>query len=255
MPQHCRPLDLAKRRVVAVETLLCGLEADAFGYGIETTAGGHRHELDLTRLLQMMQDAERQRDRARRDQQAVVAQDHRWIRTQIAHQPRAFVEIEGEPLVIVIAEPLIEQLRVLRQRQQSFLQHRDGDAGGRMGVDHAARIVAPAMHRAVNDEPRLVYARIAAIDHVSIEVDPHQIRGRHLIERHAEGVEQEMLLRPRHARGDVGEYQIGPAEQRHQAIAGGELHPRLPFLRGKWRGGLRSGLGFGGHTGNHSIGS
>jgi hypothetical protein len=50
-----------------------------------------------------------------------------------------------------------------------------------------------------------------------------------IIVDHAEAVDQEMVVRSRHARGDAGVDQIRPAKQIDKAIAGGKIDPRLPF--------------------------
>jgi hypothetical protein len=69
-----------------------------------------------------------------------------------------------------------------------------------------------------------------SIDLVAVDVDLHQRRGGDLLEQQAVRVDQKMMLRPRHAGGDVGEDHVVPAMHRDQAIGGGEVFAHRPFL-------------------------
>src|SRR5256885_1387845 len=53
---------------------------------------------------------------------------------------------------------------------------------------------------------------------------------RDLVEQHAVGVDQELVGLARHARRDVGEDQVVPAEVGDQPVGGGQLDAGLPFL-------------------------
>src|SRR6202035_2128185 len=50
-----------------------------------------------------------------------------------------------------------------------------------------------------------------------------------LVEQKAVRVDQEMVVRPRHARRDASVNQVGPSEQVDEAVARGEVKPGLPF--------------------------
>jgi hypothetical protein len=67
-------------------------------------------------------------------------------------------------------------------------------------------------------------------DDAAVDVDLDQARGRDLLEQHPVGIDEEMVLRARDARGDVREHQVVPAEHRDQAVRGREVHALLPFL-------------------------
>ncbi len=66
---------------------------------------------------------------------------------------------------------------------------------------------------------------------MAVHVDLDQAGGGHLLEHQLIGIEQEMMLRPRHARGEVGEDQIVPAIISDQPVGGGEIDADLPLLR------------------------
>src|SRR5262249_57979721 len=73
----------------------------------------HRQHLRLARELKIEQVAERERDALSDRQQAVVAQDHHGVVAEVLDQPRPLVDVDREPLVVVIAHAPVEQLRVL----------------------------------------------------------------------------------------------------------------------------------------------
>ena len=51
-----------------------------------------------------------------------------------------------------------------------------------------------------------------------------------LLEHQPVGIDQELLRRARYACADVGEDQVVPAEQRDQAVGGGQVDTLAPFL-------------------------
>src|SRR5438045_4377205 len=57
-------------------------------------------------------------------------------------------------------------------------------------------------------------------DALPILVDLDQAGGGDLVEEHAVGVDQEMILRSRHARRDVRVHEVFPAEVRDEPVAG-----------------------------------
>ncbi|MNN59054.1 hypothetical protein D3C81_1741420 [compost metagenome] len=122
-----------------------------------------------------------------------------------------------------------EEHRRLEQWQQAFFQRRDGHAVDAVQVQHAVGVVAHLVHRAVDGEAGLVglVARLAQL--VAVEVDLQQAGGGDLVECQAERVDQELVVAPRHAHGDVVGDQVAPAEQLDQSIGGGQVDTRLPF--------------------------
>jgi hypothetical protein len=68
------------------------------------------------------------------------------------------------------------------------------------------------------------------VELLASQIDADQARGRDLLEHQAVGVDQELVLGARHARGDVGEDEIVPAEQGHQPIGSGQVDAGAPFI-------------------------
>ena len=60
-------------------------------------------------------------------------------------------------------------------------------------------------------------------DHVAIAVDLHQVGGAHLVEHHAVLVDEEVVLRARHARADMRVDEVGHPEVRDQPVERGEV--------------------------------
>src|ERR1019366_10496439 len=97
------------------------------------------------------------------------------------------------------------------------------DAGG---------VLPGRVDRAVDDEAgrvRLVSAAVA--DDVPVQVDLDEAGRGDLVEPQAEGVDQEVVLRPGNPRGDVGVHEVVPAEQRAQLVGGGEVAPHRDLGR------------------------
>src|SRR5712691_10894532 len=98
-----------------------------------------------------------------------------------------------------------------------------------MGVENTGDVVACGMHRAVNDEPRLIDRVLAALDKIAVEVDFDQARGSDFAEMQPVRIDEEMVIPSWNARRDMGEDEIVHAEMRDQPIAGGELDSDLLF--------------------------
>ena len=101
-----------------------------------------------------------------------------------------------------------------------------------MQVHDAQRVLARGVHGGVDGEARGIDEVGRVHDDLAVEVDFHERRGRHLLEEHAVGIDQEVVLGPGHAHGDVGEDGVVPPVQRHQAVERRQLHPRLPLAFG-----------------------
>jgi hypothetical protein len=98
-----------------------------------------------------------------------------------------------------------------------------------MQMKHAAGILAHLVDRRMDGKARRVDAVGALRELVAVEVDFHQAGSGDFVEHQAVGIDQEVMLRPRHTGGDMGVDQIVPAIMRDQAIAGGEVDPLAPF--------------------------
>ncbi len=70
------------------------------------------------------------------------------------------------------------------------------------------------------------------IDNRAVDIDLDQVGRRDFIEQQAEGVDQKVLVRPRHPSREMRVDVIGPALERRQTIRRRQLDPDFPFL---WR--------------------
>ena len=96
-------------------------------------------------------------------------------------------------------------------------------------MKHTAGILADFVDRGVDGEAGRVDAVLALGKLVAVEVDLDQARCGDLIEHQAVGVDQEMMLRPRQACGDMRIDQIVPAIIGDQTVARRKIDPLVPF--------------------------
>ncbi len=158
----------------------------------------------------------------------MIAQHHHELVAEIGDQALALIEIERDAFIIVIGEAVGELHRPLIERQQSILLRGDRNAGHRVGVEHADRVGTCRMNGAVNGEAGRIDAETDRIvDHLSVEIDSHEIRRRHLFKPQAVGVDQETMLRARQPGRDVGVDAVIKAEPVDQAVGGGEIDADL----------------------------
>src|ERR1051326_4574357 len=87
------------------------------------------------------------------------------------------------------------------------------------------------MDRAMNVEASRVYVIIRFHHDATVEIDLHHARRRNLFEHHAVRIDQEVMLRPGHARRDVCEDEIIPAVNGDETIGRREIHTDLPVFR------------------------
>ena len=78
--------------------------------------------------------------------------------------------------------------------------------------------------------PRRVHSVFARHHDVAVEIDFDQVRRTDFVEHEAVRVDQKMVLRPRHARRQMGEDHVGPAVVINQPISGGKVHTHLPLF-------------------------
>ncbi len=162
-------------------------------------------------------------------ERAVIAEHHQRLAAEVGHQPLALVEVQGDALVVVIGQVRRHDQGVLRQRQEALGLGRDGDALVGVHMHDEARVLAGAVDRRVDHIARGVDA-VGALHHdVTVKIDLHQGRGGDLLEIQAERVDQEVMLRARHAGGDMGEDQVVPLLQGHQPVERREVDPRAPL--------------------------
>ena len=160
------------------------------------------------------------------------AQDQRVVRAEIAHQALLLLALDRRAFVVVVPGMPIEADRGLADRQQSALHGGDRHAGARMRVNHAAHVGPRAMDCPMNDVAGLVDVVIGVglPDDVAIEVDFGKARGGDLFVQQTVQIDQDVVLRARHAHRDVVVREVRHAVVIDQAIAGGKFDTRLPFL-------------------------
>ncbi len=171
-------------------------------------------------------------DAATGRQHAVVAQHQHFLVAKVRHQALLLAIVDGQALELVVRHLTGQLHRVLIDVQQAGGAGGNRLAGHGVGVHDAAHVVAGGVDRAVDDVAGAVHARLTDIvaDQVAVQIDLEQVGGRDLVVHQAEVVDQKMIVLARHAGGDVIENQHRPAEAVGQAVGGGKLHPRLPFL-------------------------
>src|SRR4051794_15384903 len=96
-------------------------------------------------------------------------------------------------------------------------------------MEHATGIFAHFVNGRVNGEAGGVDAVIALAELVAVEINLHEARSGDFVEHQAIRIDQEMMLRSRHARGDVRINQIVPAVMGDETVAGSEIDPLVPF--------------------------
>ena len=139
------------------------------------------------------------RDARAARQQPVIAKDHGVVAAQVLHQALLLAAIEGGALVVVVAEAGQHEQRVLGDRQQPRALGGHRDAGSRVRVQHALGVVPGGVDGAVDHEAGRVHRKRRVHDLLAVEVDLDQAGGADLVEEDAVGVDEELVLGPRHA--------------------------------------------------------
>ena len=160
----------------------------------------------------------------------MVAQNHRKLVVQIRLQTRLLIEIKRDAFVVVIRQAIVKAHRVLADVEQAAGLRRHRDAGTGVGVNHTLHILPYPVYGAVDHIACFIDAKTGFVfEDIAVKVHLHQGGGGDFIKHQAVGVDQKMMLRPRHARRNVGVDQVGHAVVRHQPVAGGEIDAHLPF--------------------------
>jgi hypothetical protein len=115
----------------------------------------------------------------------------------------------------MIGKPAVELAGMLGERQQSVLLRRDGDPGRGVRVYDAHQVSSCHVDRGMNGEARGIDVAAAQpamfLDDVAVHVDFHQVRGAHVLEVHAELVDQEVVVRSGQPSAEVGVDEVRPA--------------------------------------------
>src|SRR6202163_4555204 len=117
-------------------------------------------------------------------------------------------------------------------------------------MQHALRVLARGVHRAVDREAGRIDEVRRRFDDVAVEIDLDQIRGADLGEQQPVRIDQEVVVGAGDARRDVGEDEVVPAVVRDEAVRGGEVDAGLPlFVRDAGANGRQVYEGGGGEIG------
>ena len=190
----------------------------------------HCIELSLTGLLQVPHAAERFCDGGAYDQGAMVLEYENHVVSQVKRQPIPLFETQGEPFGLVVANLPVEHHRVLAQREQATLEHRDRHACSGVQMQHAVRVRASCVNRTVNDESGFVDVVLARIRLLALGIDLDQAGCSDLVERPTKRVD-EVMVRSRDTQRNMRVNQIGPSVVRGQAVASCQINSGSPLLR------------------------
>jgi hypothetical protein len=97
-------------------------------------------------------------------------------------------------------------------------------------VQHELRILTRSVDSRVDREARRIDHVLRRLDDIPVKIDLHQRGCCDLVEEIAVWIDQEVMLRTRHAGRDMGEDHVVPAIEGDQPVKGGKLHPGLPFF-------------------------
>ena len=220
--------------ISAPASAVCGALDHVGRRRVQRAVAGEDVDLDPARVLEPVDQVERLRDARAAREETVVVQDHRVALAEVAHEALLLAAVERRALVVVVREVAVEAHGRLRQRHQAFRQRAHRDARPGVRVNDAHDVVARLVHRAVDDVAGRVHRVVEAVrlrDHVAGEVDLDQAGGGDLLVQHAVGVDQDVVLRPGDARGDVVVDEVGHAVARDQPVARGEVDAHVPFGR------------------------
>src|SRR6185503_6440490 len=119
----------------------------------------------------------------------------------------------------------------LRQRKQPAGHRRHRDTGAGMGMEYAGDVRPRLVDGAVDHVAGFVDAVVGLglPDDLALDVDLHQARRGDLLVEHPVKIDEQMIGAG-DARRDVIVDQVGYPVLVYEAIAGGEVDPRLPFL-------------------------
>ena len=150
---------------------------------------------------------------------------------QALHQPHTLLDVDRWAFIIVITDAAVKADAGLAQRQQPAFHRRHRHARPRVRVGDAVHIRPCLVDGAVNDVARHVDPVIGVRlpDDVPLHIDLGEAGGGDFLVGQPIEVDQQMLGAG-DADGDVVVDQIRHVVHVHQPVAGGEIHPRLPFL-------------------------
>ncbi len=157
----------------------------------------------------------------------MVAQDHCGLVADVAQQALLLARLDRDAFEIVVRDAPVQHGAVEVVVRKAVFQAGDRAAGGRMRMHDAVRALDRGVDCRMQHEAGAVHRPFGLAHRVAVDVDQYEVRGRDLAVVQAERIDEEMLLRPRHAQRDVVEDQLDPAQHVEDAVRGGELDARL----------------------------
>src|SRR6185437_396426 len=124
---------------------------------VDDSAHGGRRHLDLAGTVQCPQDGEAARHRVAPGEETVIAQDHRRLVADVAHEAGALVGVHGDAFEIVVGDFAEELRRIEIARRQPALGAGNGEACRGVRVHHAMRAGDAVMDRRMDGEARRVH--------------------------------------------------------------------------------------------------
>src|SRR5471032_607151 len=142
-------------------------------------ASGQRLDLRLASTLEKVDLVKRVRSGRAAGEQAVVAQDHRLVRTEIGNQAFTLAQVKRNAFIVVVTQLAVELQRMLTDRQQPFLLRRYSGSRRRMRMHDERDVLARHVNRRVDRKTGLIddeeLRRIACtlVDDLALVVDLH----------------------------------------------------------------------------------
>lgn len=226
-----RPFALARHdlRIDGVELGSAVLD-NVIGQSLDGGTGRHNLDLRAAALFEVVGEVKRFGDRAARSNDSVIAQHENPFVADIGGDTPEFVARWRQTLIVMVANLAVKAERRLGEWQEPAFKRRHRDAVWRMRVDDAGDILARRMERGVKRESDRIDGIGRIADDVAVEVELDETGCRHVLEEKTVGIDEQVVVRPRHARGDMGKDHVGHVEMRKQPVTRREIDARCPFL-------------------------
>ena len=206
-----------------------GLAAGRIGRNDDVAAAGERAHLRLGGELEEMVQDKGLGNRFADNQCTVIAQDRDAVAAEAADQSLLHARLELEAGEFMIRDAIVEQQRLLRDRQQAARLRRNRHIGGSVGVEDGVE-VRPCLHDSGMDHQRAAGER-RRIAGRRRSVGPvfDEIRGRDLAEHEIGALDQQAAVLTGDARRKMIVSEIANAEMIHQPIGCSKVDAALPL--------------------------
>ena len=159
----------------------------------------------------------------RNGQQAVIAHNERDVVAKVMNNAFLLIDIIGDALIFMIADPPLKPQRMLCHRQQSAIERTYRHSSDRMGMDDASDIVARGMNRAVDIDACRIGLGNFVVNNPPINADLAQITGANLVKEQGIGIDQKNTLLARYTGRYMRGCEIGQPVQIDQTAAGRKI--------------------------------